>query len=64
VREIGLPTLGFPETVERLEATSYESLTLADVRGHNGYPWCVAFLAPDRTEIVAVVAVLGPVPPT
>lgn len=62
VRRIGLPTLGFDETVEKLEATGHESLTLALGTGQGGHPHCVAFLTRDLSEVVAALAVLGPPP--
>lgn len=62
VRRIGLPTLGFDETVEKLEATGHEQLTAALGTGPGGHPSCIAFLSPDLSEVVAAVAVLGPPP--
>lgn len=62
LRRIGLPTLGFDETVERLETTSHERLALALGTGQGGHPSCVAFLAEDLSEVVAALAVLGPPP--
>lgn len=63
VEDIGLPTLGFRDVVDRLEATPHEKLRLALITGPSGYPWCVLFLAPDETEVVAAVAVLAPLQP-
>lgn len=60
VRRIGLPTLGFDETVGRLEATSHERLTLGLATGPGGHPSCIAFLAEDLSVVVAALAVLGP----
>lgn len=60
VRAIGLPTIGFEETVDRLEATSHERLTVGLGSGQGGHPWCVAFLTEDLSEVIAVLAVLGP----
>ena len=62
VRRIGLPTLGFDETVLNLESTQHERLRLAVGTGRDGHPTCVAFLADDLSEVVAVLAVLGPRP--
>jgi len=62
VRTIGLPTLGFDETVERLEATTHDRLTPAGGTARGGHPSCVAFIAEDLSEVVAAVAVLGPPP--
>jgi hypothetical protein len=59
-RRIGLPTLGFDETVVNLESTRHERLRLALGTGPGGHPSCVAFLADDLSEVVAVLAVLGP----
>ena len=58
--DLGLPTLGFPETIERLEATRHDTLRLAVFEGRKGFPWCVVFLAPDGPDVVAALAVLGP----
>lgn len=63
VEEIGLPTIGFRDVVERLEQTPHEALRLAGIEGANGYPWCVVFLSPTEPTVVAALAVLGPVPP-
>lgn len=60
VRNIGLSTLGFDETVEKLEATAHERLTLALASAEVGYPSCVAFMTQDLSEVVAALAVLGP----
>ncbi len=60
VRRIGLPTLVFDETVANLESTRHERLRLALCKGPGGHPSCVAFLADDRSDVVAVLAVLGP----
>ena len=62
VRRIGLPTLGFDETVAKLESTRHERLHLALGTGRGGRPACVAFLADDLSEVVAVLAVLGRAP--
>jgi len=62
VRDIGLPTLGFDETVERLEATPHATLRLASVEPGRGYPRCVISLAPDQPAVVAALAVTGPMP--
>lgn len=62
VEDIGLPTLGFREAVQRLEETPHTSLRLAGVEGATGYPACVVFLAPDEAAVVAALAVLGPMP--
>lgn len=62
VEEIGLPTLGFRETVDRLALTPHERLRLVLISGASGHPWCVLFTAPDEPELVAVLAVLGPPP--
>jgi hypothetical protein len=64
VEAIGLPTLGFRESVERLANTPHETLRIAGVQGPRGYPWCVVFLAPDHIEVVAALAVLGSLSPT
>ena len=63
VREIGLPTLGFDEAVERIETSPHGKLCLAVASGPGGHPWAVAFLAPDQSEVVAVIAVLDQVTP-
>lgn len=60
VQDIGLPTEGFQETVMRLETTLYGTLRVAVAEGAGGYPWCVVFLAPDHAEVMAALAVLGP----
>lgn len=60
VRETGLPTLGLDESVARLRTTAYPDLTLGLATAHGGYPWCVAFLAPDLSEVVAAIVVHGP----
>jgi hypothetical protein len=62
VAEKGIPSLGFHETVERLESTHYKALRLAFVQGASGYPTCVVFLVPDAYEVLAVLSVLGPAP--
>jgi hypothetical protein len=62
VRRVGLPTLGFDETVQRLESTSYEQLRLVAIDGPERYPWCLLFASPELTEIVAALAVTGPKP--
>lgn len=62
VRTVGLPTLGFDETVHRLESTSYEQLRLVAIEGPERYPWCLLFASPELTEIVAALAVTGPKP--
>ena len=64
VKGIDLPTLGFRETVQRLEQTTHASLRVAGVIAAGGYPACVIFLAPDDPTVVAVLAVLGPMPTT
>ena len=64
VEDIGLPTLGFRETVQRLQETPHTSLRLAGVDGATGYPACTVFLAPNEAVVVAALAVLGPMPPT
>ena len=43
-----------------LEATRHDRLRLALGTGRGGHPSCVAFLAEDLSEVVAVLAVLGP----
>ena len=60
VRRSNLPTLGFEETVAALESTSRERLRLVLGTGRDGHPSCVAFLADDLSEVVTVLAVLGP----
>lgn len=64
VDEIGLPTLGFRESVDRLAATGHDRMRLVLVTGASGYPWCVLFVAPHEADLVAILAVLGPVPST
>jgi hypothetical protein len=64
VEDIGLPTLRFRESVQRLADTNYTSLRLAGLEGATGYPACVVFLAPDEAVVVAALAVLGPMSPT
>ena len=62
VEDIGLPTVGFRDAVERLEQTPHETLRLAAVDSASGHPACVVFLSPTEPEVVAALAVLGPVP--
>jgi hypothetical protein len=64
VKSIGLPTVGFDDAVRRLEDTPYERLRLASHEAPTGHPWCVLFVAPDAVEIVAALAVTGPMPTT
>ena len=63
VREIGLPTVGFDESVARFETTTHDELRIAVAVGPGGFPWAVAFLTPERTEVVAAIAVLAQMPP-
>ena len=58
VKAVGLPTLGFDESVARIEESTYDELRLAVTIGSSGHPKAIAFLAPERSEIVAVLAVL------
>jgi hypothetical protein len=63
VARVALPTLGIPETIERLRATPHKTLRLAAVsRGNDAHPQCVVFFAPDDLEAVAAIAVLGSAP--
>jgi hypothetical protein len=62
LEDIGLPTLGYPETVGRLAQSQYERLRMVLITGATGHPWCVLFLAPDEPQVVAALAVLGPMP--
>lgn len=62
VEDIGLPTLGFREAVQRMAVTPHTALRLAGFEGESGYAKCVVFLAPDEPDVVAVLAVLGPPP--
>jgi len=64
VHEIGLPTLGFEEIVQRLETTPYMGLRLAVVEIEGRHLWCVIFLAPDEPKVVGALAVTGPMPLT
>src|SRR4051812_42107177 len=63
VEGIGLPTLGFRETVDRLEKTTHPMLRVAAVVAGGGYPACVMFIEPEELAVVAALAVLGPMPP-
>lgn len=57
-----MPTLGFRETVQRLEEAPHATLRLACVQGAKGYPACVIFLAPNEPAVVAALAILGQAP--
>lgn len=63
VRAIGLPCVGFDEAVQRLETTTHTRLRIAVLEGPGGLPWCVVFLAPETTQVVASLAVIGSMSP-
>lgn len=62
VRRTGQSTLGFGETLHKLESTKHQRLVLAVMKGESEHRWGVAFLSPDLTEVVAAVALVGPPP--
>lgn len=64
MRSIGLPTVGFDEAVQQIEATAHQHLRLALSDAITGHPRCVLFVAPESVEIVAALAVVGPPPAT
>ena len=62
-RRIGLLTVGLDEAVAALETAEHDQLRLSLLNAYSGYPWCVVFLTPDCSEVVAATAVLGRPPP-
>lgn len=62
VRSINLPTIGFDQAVQQIEATAHRHLRLALSEAATGHPRCVLFVAPESVDIVAALAVVGPPP--
>jgi hypothetical protein len=62
VRRIGLPVVGMDEAVRALTATDHERVRVVGLTPVGRYPSCVLFISPGGDEVVAALAVTGPVP--